>query len=584
MPSHLDNPHALLRSHVGKRPRRELPTRPDLLAAAPLPLALDARAVLRVFWLLSVAMVLLAFTSRRAAAQASISTQTTWLISANSEGENYLRALQLVGMIPPFAWSLRAFSPDELLTLAPVDTLHAWRARFAPAPSRSRWTLFAPEVGVVYNSGFPYGSNDGAVWAGRGLTASVSMGGRGQFGPLSVEIAPTLFRANNDEFALAANGESGRTAFANARYPRVIDLPQRFGNGPYQRLDPGQSSARVTARAITGGVSTANEFWGPAVNDPFLLGNEGPGFYHLFLGTAHPVSFAGTRLQVRALAGRLQQSDYSTTDMTGKGRYISALVGVMTFAGVPGFEVGAGRIFHNLFPDSSVSLGRIFRPLVQNLLKDRLSGVTGTSDGDAPDNQLASIFARAVFPASGVELYGEMGREDNAYDLRDLLDEPDHDASFLLGFQKAWNRAGGAIVELRVEGFNDRLSHLQAVRQQSPAYLHTPITQGHTNLGQVLGAPDGVGGAGTLVALDKYTASGRTSLKYTRGARQQTLFVERATGLPPADVVHGLTLERLTFGPHVDFTRSITYAYELNRDYGSDAVNWRLALGARAHW
>ena len=519
-----------------------------------------------------------------AGAQLRRDSTVDWLASANSDAERYLRALQLVGASPLYPWSLRAFSTEELQTLAPADTLHPWGSPLSAPRRASRFRIIAPEVGAIFNSRVPYGSNDGPLWAGRGLTTTLTFGARAAFGPFDLIVAPQLFRSANADFPLAPNGQTGRLAFADARNT-TIDEPQRFGAAAYQRFDLGQSTARVTLLGATAGVSTANEFWGPAVEEPFLLGNNAPGFRHLFFGTARPVGFGGVSLHVRAIAGKLVQSDYAITDMVGRGRYLSGLVGIVTVRQLPGFEFGGGRLFHNIFADSTVTFRKVLRPVFQALLKDRLAAELGTATGDEPDNQLASLFARWVFPESGFEMYGEYGREDNAFDLRDLGVEPDHDAAVVVGFQKAWKRSQDRLVVLRSEIFNARLSHLDPVRLEAVPYIHTPIVQGHTNLGQILGAPDLRGGGGQSLALETYTSHGHATLEYSHALRGQLLFGERRPGLSPFDVTHALRFEDTMFLGRLDFVRGVTAAYELNRDFtGNDVFNLRVTAALRGHW
>ena len=520
-----------------------------------------------------------------AGAQLRRDSTVDWLASANSDAEGYLRTTQLVGSSPLYPWSLRAFSSDELRALAPAGTLHPWGSSLGAPAHASHFRVIAPEVGAIFNSRFPYGFNDGPVWAGRGLTTTLTFGARAAYGPFDVIVAPQLFRAENADFPVAPNGQTGPLAFADARYYYAIDNPQRFGAAPYQRFDIGQSTARVTLFGATAGVSTANEFWGPAVAEPFLFSNNAAGFRHVFLGTARPLGFAGVAVHVRAIAGKLEQSDYAITDMVGRGRYLSGLVGVVTVRQLPGLELGAGRLFHNIFADSTVTLGKVTRPILQGLLKVQRAAALGNGSGDEPDNQIASLFARWVFPESGFEVYGEYGREDNAFDLRDFAVEPDHDVGVILGFRKAWKRSHDRLVVLRSEIFNDRLSHIDPLRGESVPYIHTPITQGHTNLGQILGAPDLKGGGGQSVALETYTSRGHTTLEYSHALRDQLLFGERRPGYSPFDVTHALRYEEITFLGRLDFVRGVTAAYELNRDFtGEDVFNLRLAATLRAHW
>ena len=66
---------------------------------------------------------------------------------------------------------------------------------------------------MVLNSGFAYGANDGAVWAGSGLTVDVRAGAELVGGPLSVRLAPEAFRAQNDAFPLFDESLTGPDRF-----------------------------------------------------------------------------------------------------------------------------------------------------------------------------------------------------------------------------------------------------------------------------------------------------------------------------------------------------------------------------------
>ena len=97
---------------------------------------------------------------------------------------------------------------------------------------------------------------------------------------------------------------------------------------------------------------------------------------------------------------------------------------------------------------------------------------------------------------SGVEVYGEYGREDHNWDSRDLFVELDHSASYGVGMRKAWLRAD-RISALRAELINYQESTLARHRAQGGAFYHTTTIQGHTQRGQLLStgvtAGDGAG-------------------------------------------------------------------------------------------
>lgn len=512
-------------------------------------------------------------------AQIARDSSVDWLVSAGSEGERYLRVLQVAGLAPATQWSVRPFSANALRAIAPGDTGHPWASQLA----LRRATQFAavefiqPELVGILNTTFPYGYNDGPIWAGRGLTVAATAGVRGQLGPLSFVFAPQLFRAQNAGFPLAPNGLAGAKQFGDAS-SLDIDLPQRFGNDAYQRIDPGQSSIQLSALHLAVGASSANEFWGPASESPFLLGNNAAGFVHAFAGTDGPVSLGALRVNFRMIAGRLDQSAYSYAAAANRKRYISGVVLSLSVRQLPGLEIGGGRLFENVWPDTGFGLGDVVGPLFQNLLKSKLNEKFGNA-GDRPDNQLASIFARWVFPTSGVEVYGEYGREDNAWDTRDLLLEPDHDVTYMLGLARVWRRPGARLLVLRGELLNSQVTNLNRVRPQAPPYVHFPIVQGHTQLGQLLGAPSGYGGGGATVAVDMYMPDRRITFSWRRAMRE-----------PPAepsgihDVTHALSVDGVFFQRAVDVAPEATLVVNPARNGGSRVFDARLGLAARAHW
>jgi hypothetical protein len=163
------------------------------------------------------------------------------------------------------------------------------------------------------------------------------------------------FRSANRPFSLLANGLPGPRSYNHGTYATTVDLPQRFGDAAYGRVDPGNSFLRLDSRFIAVGVSTANEWIGPATEYPFLLSNNAPGFPHLFLGTGDPVNVWIGHVQARVAWGKLVQSAYSPVN--GSVHYVSpaqpGTVRLATFAeaafsprGLPGLELGVARFFH----------------------------------------------------------------------------------------------------------------------------------------------------------------------------------------------------------------------------------------------
>ena len=521
---------------------------------------------------------------------AQTSRLSTGAFTTNSEFERYLRALQISGRAPLYPWSIRGFSRREIERLVSIDSTSPWqlRDRF----NKSHLAAEALTLGTTFNSAYPYGYNDGPLWAGRGLTTSVSGGVNGFVGPFSFAIAPMAFSAANRPFRLARSAQPGVNPYADATYPNLVDWPQRFGNSAYSRLDPGATYLRFDSRALTVGVSTANEWIGPATEFPFLLSNNAPGFPHLFVGSGSPWNVGIGQLHGRLTWGRLDQSSYSP--VTGGPHFISgvergtvrlmaSLEGVFLPRGIPGLEIGVARWFHVPYLVGEPSSKFWTKPFRVFYLKNEFS----RGDSVGTDNQLASIFFRWAFPRAGLEIYGERGYEDQFYDFREFITNLDHDREYMLGLQKVLNERASSFDVLRAEVVNYQISTLLYTRSAEGAvYLHSQLSQGHTNRGQLLGAYAGVGAAaGSVLEWTRYSTAKRSSIALRRILRNQigsltTTGVEEPQG---SDVIVALGVEQFRYGPHVDVGGRIEVMDDLNRDFANDVGNLNLQLTLRLH-
>jgi hypothetical protein len=500
-------------------------------------------------------------------------------VFVGSELESYLRVLQLRGIVPEQPWSLRPFSPAELGRLAPPDSGHPWAGRYALKSSDSPGLAsIRPGLSSVVNTTFPYGHNDGAVWAGRGVTLVADGGFSARYGPASLTIDPIAFVAQNAAFRLLPNGDTGTAAYRDGVYGAYIDLPQRFGNRPYAVLDPGQSTLRLDAGGVAIGISSANQYWGPAHEYPIILGNNAAGFPHLFLGTAKPLDFSVLRVSARVIWGRLSQSDYSPETQAGGLRFATGAVVVLDSRHVPGLEIGASRFAHLYWPGSQLSLRDFLYPLGSHSRAHFAE--------QERDNQVASIFFRWAPPRTGFEVYAEYGRDDFWLDRRELVQEPDHLGGYTIGFEKVWG-SGPTLHAIRAELQDLQPSLLAQARGVFPFYIHgSNVRQGHTERGQLLGSYAGFGGAGGIAAFDTYYPAGRWTLSWTRILQRQrgAFFPDSILDPRGLDVMHALSWSALFFRGRYDITTSATLVYEFNRDFRADYVNLNTSLGVRVFW
>jgi len=366
------------------------------------------------------------------------------------------------------------------------------------------------------------------------------------------------------------------------------------------QIDPGETTLRVDLPYVTAGISTANQGWGPGQQFPILLGNNAAGFPHIFLGSSEPIDLWIMKLHGRVFWGELFQSDYS--NVTGPSEYVSpaepgtkrfatGLIVVIKPRGLTGLELGGSRFFHSIWPTSGIPRS-YFTKVFQGLLKKNLKAdpiedprlPTGSLSQGISDNQLVSIFARWVLPHSGFEIHTEYGRDDHSYDFRDLQQEPDHSRSYSIGARKVFNSSADRLTAARVEILNFQLPQLSRYRGEGEMYVHGLIRQGHTNKGQLLGADAGVGvGAGSVVAVDRFTKAGRWTATWTRIVRRENGDYTLVGIRNPRsiDVSHALGFERSAVMSDFEITTGLTLVREFNRDFKSDATNVNAIVSAR---
>jgi len=535
---------------------------------------------------IGIAVGIAAAAPRMVEAQQPRDTSVTLVLDVGSAEENQLRYLQTLGEVPLSQWAVRGFGPREIAALVARDS--GGEAPIAPLTSVRRWGALewqrSPVVANVwYNSGFAFGNNDGAVWRGRGATVALSAGITGRWGPLTVQLQPMVFQAENRTFALMPHTDTVASAFADPMRPANIDRPQRFGDGAYGHLDPGQSTVRLDVAGVTAGFSTANMWWGPMSEWPFMLSNNAAGIPHVFFGSAAPIDVWIGKVHGRILYGRLEQSDWATPRAGVPGsQFVSGVVASFRPRGITGLEIGAARLFEISWPEGGPGRKELLKPL-ESFLKKYLEGDPDRIENSSSDNQLASAFLRWVLPESGFEIYAEIGREDHSWDSRDFLLEPEHQTTGGLGMRKAWRRSDGGMSGVTVELFDMDPPLLNRHRAQDGKYSHhIGATQGHTNRGQVLGAGfAAVNGSGARFAWEKYDAEGETlALSLSRMVVRQR--ARTAGPVNGVDVQYVLGADRTTRVGALDVKYGLSGVYELNRYLTDDATN--LQAGVELRW
>lgn len=504
-----------------------------------------------------------------------------WVLPG-SDVESFMRFAQSLGLTASMPWSVRAFSTRDLKALR-IRTVDLWTphqmTRATTEGRRLVRGLLAPvTVDAWYNTAYPYGMNDGAAWIGRGLSLQTSFGATLEIGPLELSLRPIAFWAENADFQMLRPSRDSLGPFVDPLMPTSVDRPQRFGTREYWQLDLGASGVRLDFAGISIGLTNQHQVWGPMTEFPLIMGRNAAGFLHVHAGTSQPLKLPFIFVHGRVIYASLEQSEFSPVRDGPSRRFGSGAVVAVQPTLIPGLEFGAARFFSLTWPHSGLN-SRYFTHLFEGFLKPKGNAVfapTPTDPTTSTDNQLASVFARWVFPASGVEVYGEYGREDHNASARDALLEPDHSAAIALGVRKAW-KAGGALFAGRAEIVNHQPSSLARHRGQGSWYVHGYARQGHTHRGQLLASPVAVGsGAGTFASMERFGSSGVTRLCGKRFVVRDLWSRDRKP-----EVQYGLCAEHQTkLNAKSNLLLGADVVNHLNRNASRDGINLRL----RASW
>ncbi len=513
--------------------------------------------------------------------------------------DDYARLLQAAGVLPLGAAPMRPSSPVDASRLA--EGAHAWAPALArrypawPAATGPVLRLLPVDVGAGFNSARPWGVNDGPRWQGRGANLFAQGGVALRWGRVSAALRPAAVWAANAEFPLSPlpvpPGLSPWT------YPTTsftsIDWPQRFGPDPVQRVDLGESFVRAAIGPVAVGLSHETQWWGPGRRNAIAMTNTAPGFGHVYLAAARPIRLPWIDVAGRWSWGRLTESRwFDAVDSNDLRLHTGAMV-VLRPRAAPGVEFGASRVFvldWRAGGPSARDLGAVFLPLEKRDLV-----TPGNPTGDDASDQMATLFARWVLPASGLELYGEWGRGDHGRDLRDVLVEPEHASAWLLGFQKTFVTGRDSVARAAPEAVRWRLgAELTLLGVGRPSFLRAPpsafyvhhiVRQGYTQRGQLLGAGIGPGASQLMLGVDRFAPWGRVGAGFLRTVYDNDRFYVDPRSHHTHEVEPSFYAEGVWFRGPWDVSAGVVRSTLLNQWYveRNDERNWHLQVGVRRH-
>lgn len=382
------------------------------------------------------------------------------------------------------------------------DTARATVPRGTPEQPRYLLEYLRPDVRFTWNSAIPYSLNDGSMWAGRGANASVTAGLRGSIdlGDVAVDavLAPTFSYSANRPFDIIPSNVPGRSLYSSPFHLTDIsgsaDLPLRFGDRPLRVLDGGESTIRVRYRDAMFALTTAHDWWGPAIRNTLVLSDNAPGIPRLVLGTSAPIDTRYGTFAALITSGTLTESAFFDTLASNDYQSFNAFRIAYNPPHAKNFTIGFARA---IFTPQKTNTPRI--GALSDLFKWRPVAIPETP---YVADQIASVFARWVFPESGLEVYGEFARNQVSSSFADFFQTPYNHGAITYGLQWAIPQGRDRIWRLQSEVTDLAQNEVHADDPTQDFYAGRSAVKGYTQRGQVLGAAIGPGSSSEFIALD----------------------------------------------------------------------------------
>ena len=393
-----------------------------------------------------------------------------------------------------------------------VNTPHPWQNHpfFLEKDDRESptFTLLNPVFFTSFNSRYPVGQNDGALWQGRGFNSTLSFGANLNYGPLQITFRPEIGYSQNRDFNRSPI-ESRRNEYGFPFRGGVPDVPERFGDESLTWFHPGQSSIQLQHSGFAVGFSSANVWMGPAMHNPLILSNNAPGFNHAFIGTTQPFTTPIGSFETKVYWGGLRESEWFDNNPHNNLRFATGILFAYSPSFIPGLTVGGTRTKYEPFSEDGITLD-------QMRIIFSMGGTGDTNIGDS--SQYMSVFGRWSFPQYGLEIWGDWGLNDGRQSIRSLLLIPEHSRAYNLGLLKRFEIPDNR--RLLFEFEMTQIEHDRTLHSSSAAagiwYSHHRSIQGWTHEGQILGSGIGVGSNNQRLQTTLYDGWGSAGVSVNR--------------------------------------------------------------------
>jgi hypothetical protein len=479
--------------------------------------------------------------------------------------EEAIRDLQLLDKIPqdysfanrPYSLS-RNFSLDSLYKWIDTDYYQKTSFHHSILNKKSfKFILLPAELSQQLNTKTPFGYNDGSFLKARGYQMNAMGGFFLKAGPLEIQAQPNITYSQNNSYYTTPN-------WGSKTYPNIF------------RKYTGQTEASVNIGSISGGISTANRWYGPGIHNSVMMSNNAPGFANAFLRTKKPLktpigsfewtlstgwlkedsSYAFENYRMKPFSNRNRRMLYNGLMISHQPKWLKGMhVGLIRAYNTKSANNFKSEVFKNSsFIDK-------YLPVFTVLTKSKIIYFEDAKERD----QQASIFIRWVSTKDHFEWYAEYGWNDHSINMRDLAMGPGHSAVYLTGLKKIVPlKKNNEYVNVELEYMRGQQLAEYIVRDAGNWNWHGDL-QSFTNMNQYIGSAVG-GGNNTVHFLTSYHKGWkRYALNFERISNDPHYYptnkwIDFITGIS-----HDRTLGNLVIQSNLKWAHQKNYGWEAGK-------------------
>jgi hypothetical protein len=369
-----------------------------------------------------------------------------------------------------------------------------------------------------------------------------------------------------------------------------IDLPERFGSNPINKLNPGQSYLKYNFKNAAIGISTENMWWGPGYYQSLLMTNNAPGFLHLTYESKHPLKTIFGSVEWQVITGLLNNSNIEPLEprrvFNGQFLYQPKLNEQRIISGatvsfqpkfLEGLHIGFAKTAYLYTTDAKSPLD--YLPLF---------GFYGLKTTAAEKNKrkqiMGSLFFRYQMKNENAEVYAELGRNDKTMSPLFFMDDAAAPTAFVAGFRKMFPLKKETSFELAAEFTQLGFNSVNLINNVQSWYLSDTVRHGYTNNGKVIGSGIGPGSNSQLIELAYNNGIDRISLQLERRIHNNDFFYYTFARIldfrrhwtdAMATVKIDKTYKNFLFGGSVTMMRTLNYQW-MYKEY--DAIWYKNGL------